>query len=138
MKQPEEVKREFTRQWLEKAEGDYKTSGHLLPAGKGHLEAVTFHSQQASEKYLKALLVWHQIEFPKTHDLDLLLKLVSSREPELATSLADAGILTPYGVEYRYPGEYPDVTMDEAQKAFEIAGRVRKVILKRLPHDILS
>ena len=138
MKQPEEVKREFTRQWLEKAEGDYKTSGHLLPAGKEHLEAVTFHSQQASEKYLKALLVWHQIEFPKTHDLDLLLKLVSSREPELATSLADAGILTPYGVEYRYPGEYPDVTMDEAQKAFEIAGRVRKVILKRLPHDILS
>jgi HEPN domain-containing protein len=138
MKQPEEVKREFTRQWLEKAEGDYKTSGHLLPAGKGHLEAVTFHSQQASEKYLKALLVWHQIEFPKTHDLDLLLKLVSSREPELATSLADAGILTPYGVEYRYPGEYPDVTMNEAQKAFEIAGRVRKVILKRLPHDILS
>jgi HEPN domain-containing protein len=114
MKQPEEVKREFTRQWLEKAEGDYKTSGHLLPAGKEHLEAVTFHSQQASEKYLKALLVWHQIEFPKTHDLDLLLTLVSSREPELATSLADAGILTPYGVEYRYPGEYPDVTMDEA------------------------
>ena len=102
MKQPEEVKREFTRQWLEKAEGDYKTSGHLLPAGKEHLEAVTFHSQQASEKYLKALLVWHQIEFPKTHDLDLLLTLVSSREPELATSLADAGILTPYGVEYRY------------------------------------
>jgi len=33
--------------------------------------------------------------------------------------------------------DYPCVTMDETQKAFEIAGRVRKEILKRLPHDIL-
>jgi len=138
MKQPDEVKKEFTQRWLQKAEGDYSTSEHLLPAGKEHLEAVTFHSQQASEKYLKAFLVWHQIEFPKTHDINLLLTLASGREPELAKSLADAAILTPYGVEYRYPGDYPEVTMDEAQKAFEITGRVRKEILKRLPPYILS
>jgi len=137
MKQPEEVKRGFTVQWLIKTEGDYKTSEHLLPAGKEHWEAVTFHSQQASEKYLKALLVWHQIEFPKTHDINLLLTLISKCELDLSICLTEAAILTPYGVEYRYPGDYPCVTMDETQKAFEIAGRVRKEILKRLPHDIL-
>ncbi|HOE12382.1 MAG TPA: HEPN domain-containing protein [bacterium] len=36
------------------------------------LYPACFHAQQAAEKYLNALLTWHQIEFPKTHSsLDL-------------------------------------------------------------------
>lgn len=50
MKQPEDIKQEFTRQWLEKAERDYKTSGHLLSVEGMYLEAVAFHAQQAAEK----------------------------------------------------------------------------------------
>jgi len=137
MKQPEEIKREFTKQWVDKADSDYNTSNHLLSSGEVYLEAVTFHAQQAAEKYLKALLVWHQIEFPKTHDLSLLISLVSGSNPELAECLSDVQLLTPYGVEYRYPGDYPDVTQQEAHNAFEIAGQVREEILKRLPKDIL-
>jgi HEPN domain-containing protein len=109
MKQPEDIKQEFTRQWLEKAERDYKTSGHLLSVEGMYLEAVAFHAQQAAEKYLKALLVWNQAEFPKTHDINLLFTLLSNIEPGLAAILAEAAILTAYAVEYRYPGDYPDV-----------------------------
>jgi len=94
MKQPEDIKQEFTRQWLEKAERDYKTSGHLLSVEGMYLEAVAFHAQQAAEKYLKALLVWHQAEFPKTHDINLLFTLLSNIEPGLAAILAEAAILT--------------------------------------------
>jgi HEPN domain-containing protein len=57
MKQPEDIREEFTRQWLEKAEQDYNTSGHLVSAEGMYLEAAAFHARQAAEKYLKALPV---------------------------------------------------------------------------------
>ncbi len=138
MKQPDDIKQEFTRQWLEKAQRDYNTSGHLLSAEGVYLEAVAFHAQQAAEKYLKALLVWNQTEFPKTHDINFLFTLLSDSEPGLAAILAEAAILTTYAVEYRYPGDYPDITPKDAEKAFEIAGRVRQAVLQRLPKFLFS
>lgn len=70
MKPPEAVKEEFTREWIRKAENDFKTAEHLLQGGPDFAEGTAFHSQQAAEKYLKAFLVWHQIEFQKTHDIE--------------------------------------------------------------------
>ena len=125
MEPPEEVRAEFTRDCLQKAEGDFKTAGHLLQSGNDFLDAVAFHSQQAAEKYLKAFLVWQQIEFSKTHDIETLLKLAGKANDKIPGILRDVVILTPYGVDYRYPGDYPDVTRDDAEKALGLADRVR-------------
>ncbi|MEA3283008.1 MAG: HEPN domain-containing protein [Euryarchaeota archaeon] len=40
-------------------------------------DTVCFHCQQAVEKYLKAFMVKHQIEFPKTHSVMTLINLCS-------------------------------------------------------------
>ena len=85
------------------------------------------------EKYLKAFLTWHQVEFPKTHDIKRLLKLASAHDPSLAAELSDAPDLTAYAVEYRYPGEYPPVTAEDTARAVTVADRVRDRIRKRLP-----
>ncbi|MFB0515387.1 MAG: HEPN domain-containing protein, partial [Candidatus Neomarinimicrobiota bacterium] len=66
MRPPEEVKREFLQQWLEKAAKDLELAAHLLGENAPYLDAIGFHAQQAAEKYLKALLVHYQIEFSKT------------------------------------------------------------------------
>ena len=134
MKPPEEVRAEFTREWLQKAEGDFKTAGHLLQSGTDFLDVATFHSQQAAEKYLKAFLVWHQIEFSKTHDIEALLKLAGKADDKIPEILRDAAILTPYGVDYRYPGDYPDVTRHDAEQALRLADRVRVEIRSCLPN----
>lgn len=84
MKRPEEVRLEFTREWVQKAESDFKAAGLLLKAGDDYLFRVAFHAQQAAEKYLKAFLVWHQIEFPKTHDIGKLITLATDVVPGLA------------------------------------------------------
>lgn len=99
--------------------------------------AAAFHAQQAAEKYLKALLVWHQIEFKKIHDIAALLRLASRANPDIADLLKDAENLTPYGVEYRYPGDYPHVTVDHVQEALRIASQVRTEIRDRLPQNTL-
>jgi len=133
MKPPEKAKRELVKQWLEKAEDDWRLSHRLVGDPESYAEAAAFHAQQAVEKYLKAFLTWHQVEFPKTHDIKRLLKLVSARDPALAEELPDAADLTAYAVEYRYPGEYPTVTIDDAACAVATADRVRDQIRRCLP-----
>ncbi|MDI6764608.1 MAG: HEPN domain-containing protein [Thermodesulfobacteriota bacterium] len=138
MKPPEVIKTEFTREWVRKAESDFKTASHLLKSSPDLAEGMAFHSQQAAEKYLKAFLVWHQIEFQKTHDIDALLRLVGKVDDKLPEILRDAVALTPYGVDYRYPGEYPEVTRSDAERALRLADRVRAEVRSRLPHLIFE
>ena len=137
MKPPEDVKMEFVRDWTRKAESDFRAAQHLFAGGADYVHETTFHAQQAAEKYLKAFLVWHQIEFSKTHDIETLLKLAETEDAEIPEVLAEATGLTPYGVEYRYPGDYPEVTLEDAKHATDLAMLVRTEVLRRLPADIL-
>jgi HEPN domain-containing protein len=132
MKPPEDVKRDLVRQWIAKAEQDFGLVKYLVSEKTPYLEAVGFHSQQAAEKYLKAYLVMFQVEFPKTHDLDELLDLVSSVDSELADTLRDITELTNYGVEIRYPGHLPKMTGEDAKAAVEMAAKVREAITEAL------
>ena len=138
MKPPEVIKEEFTREWVRKAEIDFKTAGHLCQSSPDFAEGAAFHSQQAAEKYLKAFLVWHQIEFHKTHDIEALLRLAEKVDDKLPEILREAVILTPYGVDYRYPGEYPEVTIADAKRALRLADCVRAEVRGRLPGDTLE
>jgi HEPN domain-containing protein len=138
MKRPEEVKLEFTREWVCKAEADFKAASLLLKAGEDYLFQTAFHAQQSAEKYIKAFLVWQQIEFPKTHDIAKLLALAAQVVPDLPEILAEAKTLTPFGVDYRYPGDYPEVTTGDAEAALVLATRVRDQIRERLPEQALD
>lgn len=132
MRSREQVTWDFVQSWLGKAENDLRAAEVLL-AGHGEFgEAVAFHCQQAAEKSMKAYLVCHQIEFPKTHDLWLLRTLISRLDKRLAEQLAFADSLTPFGVDVRYPGEIPEVDQNTAQNATNDARRVRSLILDAL------
>jgi len=131
MRPHDEIVRELLSQWLDKAARDLKLTRHLVSAGE-YNEAVCFHAQQAAEKYIKAFLVHHQVEFPKTHDIEELLDLVETRDQNLAQSLRHTAVLSAYGVEIRYPGDLPEITDAEAEKAVALAGRVGDSILEAL------
>lgn len=135
MRPPEQVLRELVKQWATKAEVDFRAAGRLIEGDDPLREAVAFHCQQASEKYLKALLVRHQVEFPKTHNIRQLLDLVATVDAEMAESLNDAALLTPYGVDIRYPGDFPDVVAGQETALYEITGRVRAAVLAALKDD---
>ena len=132
MKPPEEIRDEFVRQWLLKAEEDLNAAKSLLTYGITFLSAVCFHSQQAAEKYLKAYLTFRQVEFPKTHDIDEILDLIAPVNGKLSESLRDTIILTNYGVDVRYPGDFPGVNSGEAEQAIQMAEKVRTSVLELL------
>jgi len=128
MRPPEEVKRDLVRQWLAKADADLDTAKFLFCPGKSFFPAICFHCQQAAEKYFKAFLTWQQIEFPKTHDLQLLLGLIASIDSSLALELTEVVALNPYGVDIRYPGDAPEITREDADEAIRLADKVKEVI----------
>lgn len=136
MKPPEEVKREFVRRWLAKAGADLRVSRHLMGGAANLSYGAAFHAQQAAEKFLKAVLVWHQVEFAKTHDIGRLIDLVRAADTTLADLVRDAAALTPYGVELRYPGDLPEPTPAEALEAVALAERVRQAVLQHLPSEL--
>jgi HEPN domain-containing protein len=132
MKPPEAEVRELASAWLAKARVDLLVCDSLTGQEADLWEAVTFHCQQVAEKALKSVLVWHQVEFPKTHDLRRLLDLLATADPDVVEVSADAVELTPYGVEYRYPGEYPPVDRASALAAVSVARRVYEAAAERV------
>lgn len=66
---------ETARMFYYKASHDLRAVEKLLPDGP--LDVACFHAHQAVEKYLKAYLQMHDVEFPRTHDLDALLDILA-------------------------------------------------------------
>jgi len=128
----------IAREWIIKAENDFKNSSHTLKIARGcPTDTVCFHAQQCVEKYLKALLVVKGIDFPKTHDIEHLVSLL----PEsiwLRLSIQEQRRLTAYATVTRYPGDYEPIPLSEAQQSVRLARRVRKEIRELLPKGILS
>ncbi len=124
--------RERILDWCARAEEDFEAAEVLLSQRSPVIRPGCFHSQQCAEKYLKALLIRHQIEFPWTHEIEKLLGLVASVDAPLARSLADADKLTPYGVVIRYRSSFPHVSLELAREAFEIASKVRDAVRETL------
>jgi HEPN domain-containing protein len=75
---------------------------------------VGFHAQQAVEKALKAAIASHDLEFPFTHDLGLLMQLCEDAGLELPADLAEADRLTPYAAAVRYGLGDPGAVAPEA------------------------
>jgi HEPN domain-containing protein len=125
------------REWVDKAENDLKTAAHTLTLGRGSpTDTVCFHAQQCVEKYLKALLVWYGIDFPKTHDIGSLETLLG-RHYRSGLSIEEQRRLTGYATAMRYPG-YGPVSLTEARQAVRIARKIRKETRKLLPKGALG
>jgi HEPN domain-containing protein len=71
---PEEV--EVADLLLRKAASDLSAARALARDPEQQDDVVGFHAQQAVEKSLKAVLAVRGFEIPRTHDLDLLTRLV--------------------------------------------------------------
>jgi len=118
--------------WLAKAEDDLLAGELILKGTMSSYDAVGFHAQQAAEKSLKALLIRHQVEFSKTHNLGELLRLAEPVAPGIAGELADAEALTPYAVDSRYPSEEPPMGREEATRQPGVARKVLTATTSRL------
>ncbi|MFC1461220.1 HEPN domain-containing protein [Verrucomicrobiota bacterium] len=122
---------EVTREWINKAEGDFATALREYHARKNrNHDAVCFHAQQCVEKYLKGVLQSHNIPFGKTHDLVVLLKACLSHYPLWTAWIDDLKMVSRFAVQFRYPGE--SAIRDDAAQAIRAMKKCRGKIRKAL------
>jgi HEPN domain-containing protein len=116
---------EQASRWLRYSEEDLE-SAHRL-AREGVPRQVCWLAQQSAEKALKAVMVFLQIDFPRTHDLDTLLTLIPA-DWTAKTIVPDLAALTEWAVEARYPGNWPEATDAEAEAALADAEAVCQAV----------
>lgn len=125
-------------QWITLADEDLLFAQHgLTITKKPPHRLIAFHAQQCVEKYLKAFLVFKNVDFPHTHNISTLLELCSKYNAWI-TELKDAKQLTAFAISSRYPGEDEEVTSDEAVNAISTATDVRKVVRNALIKEGLN
>lgn len=112
-----------TRDWVRKAEADFRGAQRLASANEPFHDLVAFHCQQSAEKYLKALLEELGQHIPKTHSLDELFTLLLPSHGKLATVRRGLLFLTDFAVDPRYPGNR--TSKREATAALKWANRIR-------------
>jgi HEPN domain-containing protein len=112
-----------TAAWVRKAEEDLRVASQARRSKRPAHNGVCFHCQQCAEKYLKALLEELGVNFPRTHELDLLRRLLLPHHPFLRAWRRGLVFLTNFAVAVRYPGD--DATKRQAIAALRWAARLR-------------
>ncbi len=108
--------REYEK-WFRKAENDLLSIQNNLKSEQIPADVCCFHAQQAAEKYLKAYLVSRSVVFPKTHDLELLLRLCEQINPVFSDILTQVRSLIDYAIVPCYPDVADDLTPEDARQA---------------------
>jgi HEPN domain-containing protein len=81
------------------------------------IEVILFHLQQAAEKCLKAVLSFHQINYQRVHDLEVLVNLIIENSIPLQINSIRLIDLSDFAVEGRYSVIHDDLV--DAEKYFQ-------------------
>ncbi|MEQ1552745.1 MAG: HEPN domain-containing protein [Ferruginibacter sp.] len=115
--------------WFKKAESDLLTIKLIITAKDAPFEICCFHAQQAAEKYLKAFLTAHNIQFLKTHQLFLLVKICASKNSVFLEILPNAKKIEIYGVSSSYSDDIDDLTFEDAKEAYANAIAIKDFVI---------
>lgn len=120
------------KKWLISANNDFRAAENLLsfPKEKIITNVVCYLLQQSGEKFLKAFLFYKNIQFSKTHSLELLL--TKARDADKTFPELNLGRLTSYNISMRYPDEFRVPQLAEANESFVIAKSVKETVLTKI------
>jgi HEPN domain-containing protein len=116
---PEEV-----AAWLAKADGDLRMAAAAVALDDPLWDQACFHSQQASEKALKALFVSLYAEVPRTHDLTFLVERLTAHTPVDSEIAGHADAIGHFSVSPRYPSFLDSETEQDARDALSRAQEI--------------
>jgi HEPN domain-containing protein len=110
------------REWLNRAASNLARANAAIP--EAYLEDLCFDAQQCAEKAIKAVFVHRRVAFPFVHDLTQLLTLLRQAGVKIPKYVWEAGRLTRFAVEARYPGLSGPVTKRRYRAMVRIAAAV--------------
>jgi HEPN domain-containing protein len=125
------------KRWLQYAQEDLNAAELILKHPTIAHRHVCWLAQQCTEKVIKGALIYMQIDFRRTHDLDIFPYLLPT-EWAIRQKFADLAELTEWAVESRYPGDWQEANEHDAQLAFKQARDVLESIKVDLKNQGMS
>ncbi len=122
------VKRQIVKEWFNKGEKDIKDAEFLFKNNRA-LETISFHIQQAAEKYLKGFLIAKGKKLEMIHDLVKLLQDAIEIDSDFEQFKDMTREITNFYFESRYPMGYEvEYTKEEIKEAFIETKKLIKLI----------
>ena len=122
--------RQLIREWIDKADHDLGSAKLIFLHIPEYFDTIAFHCQQATEKYLKATLVYFGVDFQRTHNLVYLLDLLSQKFTVSEDIYDQAILLNGFSVQIRYPNKYIYLTKEELELSIHIAQEFRNFAIQ--------
>jgi HEPN domain-containing protein len=117
------------RIWTDNAADDMRVAKHLLSTMHPvPVEIIGFHSQQAVEKSLKAVLAYNETVIPRTHEITELVNACKALGACFDITEAVADTITEYAVKVRYKQDKRDFIEDDAKFAVKQAEKVMNMV----------
>ncbi|MCL2312282.1 MAG: HEPN domain-containing protein [Firmicutes bacterium] len=122
-------KQEELRQWFSLAEQNLRFAKngaitmHPMP-----VETICNLCQQSAEKDLKGYLFLNDVEFPKTHDLAVLVVMCGNINPDFMKFIKQCQYLTKFAVMPKYPNQL-QIIEDDAKTAIRFAEEIKEFVV---------
>lgn len=100
MPRPEQF--QHAHRLLRKAQSDLAAARALAGDADQADEVVGFHVQQAVEKSVKAVMASLDLDYPRTHDIDYLVRQLTKHDVGVPDVLLEARWVSMWGVFTRY------------------------------------
>ena len=121
--------------WIEMAEKDLRIAQHLnehfYPTPH---DTICYHAQQSIEKAMKAFLIYHGEEYPKTHQLNYLRRAIEEKICPLDWDSKTLIAISRYEVISRYPTVI-DCNEQDSQFALKNADKFLQSIEAKIIKD---
>jgi HEPN domain-containing protein len=114
-------KNELINEWIDKADHDLGSAKLIYLHIPKYFDTIAFHCQQAVEKYLKAILIFYDVEFQRSHNLVYLLDLLSGQIEISEQTYDNAILLNGFSVQIRYPDKSIYLTKEELETSIQVA-----------------
>lgn len=115
------------QRWMSYSREELTLAEVIAPDADSSARLICWHSQQAVEKALKAVLIISGIAFPRTHNLVALRALLPAALSE-KMDISELAELTQWGTESRYPGDWDEPSAEEAAAMIDAAQGVVAVV----------
>jgi HEPN domain-containing protein len=126
----------LVQNWLIKSQHDLLAANKLSTEPATYAGIAVYLCQQSAEKAIKGFLILCNQEFPRTHDIRLLIQLAIKIEPNFMNYQETSEMLTPYATEFRYPSDVMQPTSEELENALIKAEEFFNFVLSLLPDQI--
>lgn len=123
----------------------HRTQDNAYVVGKLALDCaapnwiIGFHAQQSVEKAIKAVLAHTNVEFPRTHNIAMLLALLQRNGIQQPQQISSLERLTPFGVVARYDSSFDhSFALDREETQAEILAVLawsRSILIKAKPES---